>query len=116
MSIEVGTTNQDYYILSQDLKNKDFHGPIGIRLTQNGKMIAALSFLFFSDSQLFKITSMVDSKCQAVVDYSNWSRGGDRNALQDSDTLEIVLAEGSFSMRFTFYGPGRLRFSLQQIQ
>lgn len=115
ISIEAGTTNQDYYISSQDLAKKDFHGPIGIRLTQNGKMIAAISFLFFSDNHLFKITSVVDSNCQAVSEYSNWSRGGDRNAIQDSDTLKIELAEGSFSLRFLFYGPDNLRFNFLQL-
>ncbi len=115
ISIEVGATNQDYPILSQDLPKKDFVGPMGIRLTQNGKMIAALSFLFFIDNRLFKITSVVDSKCQAVAEYSNADRGGDRNAIQDSDTLKIVLAEGSFSLRFIFYGPVDFRFNFQQI-
>jgi hypothetical protein len=114
-SIEVGVTDQDYYILSQDLSKKDFLGPIGIRLTQNGKMIAGLSFLFFTDSHLFKITSVVDSNCQAVTEYSNWNRGGDRNTLQDSDTLKIQLAEGSFSLMFISYGPDRLRFRFLQL-
>ena len=113
MSIEVGTTNQDYNILSQDLANKDFHGPIGIKLTQNGKMIGALSFLFFSDNHLFKITAVVDANCQAVTDYSNWTRGGDRNSLQDSDTLKITLTAGSFSLKFIFWQPDVLRFDFQ---
>lgn len=116
ISIEVGVTDQDYYILSQDLSNKDFIGPIGISLTKNAKRIAALSFIFFIDSHLFKITSLVDSNCQAVADYSNVDRGGDRNALQDSDTLKIELADGSFSMRFIFYGPDRFRFNFQQLR
>jgi len=95
MSIEAGA-DQEYRILSEDLSAKDSIGPIGIRLTQNGKMIAALSFIFLPDSHLYKITSLVDSACQAVAEYSNVERGGDHNALQDSDTLEIKLAEGTF--------------------
>jgi hypothetical protein len=116
IQIEVGTTNQIYYISSQDLANKDFHGPIGIKLTQNGNMIAALSFLFFTDNRLFKIASLVDSNCQAVAEYSNWDRGGDRNVLQDSETLKIELTEGTFSLEFVFHGPGDLRFNFQQVQ
>jgi len=46
ISIEVGVTAQDYFILSQDLSKKDFLDPIGIKLTQNGKKIAGLSFIF----------------------------------------------------------------------
>jgi hypothetical protein len=115
MSIEAGATNQDYTILSQDLSGNNIIGPIGIRLTQNGKMIAALSFLFISDNRLFKITSLVDSNCQAVAEYSNVDRGGDRNTIQDSDTLKIVLAEGSFSLRFIFYGANNFRFNFLQL-
>jgi len=49
ISIEVGVTAQDYFILSQDLSKKDFLDPIGIKLTQNGKKIAGLSFIFSLD-------------------------------------------------------------------
>lgn len=115
ISIEVGVTDQDYYILSQDLSKKDTLGPLGIRLTQNAKLISAISFLFFTDSHLFKITSVVDSNCQAVTEYSNVDRGGDPSVLQDSNTLKIVLTEGSFSLRFIYYGPDRLRFNFQQL-
>lgn len=115
ISIEVGASNQDYSILSQDLSKKDFIGPIGIRLTQNAKMIGALSFLFFNDSHIFKITSFVDSNCQAVANYSNVERGGDHNSLQDSETLKIELAQGSFSLRFIFWGPADFRFNFQQL-
>ena len=116
ISIEEGTSGQDYPILSQDLAKTDFLGPIGIRLTKNAKMIAGLSFIFFVDSHLFKLTSVVDSKCQAVAQYSNADRGGDRNALQDSETLKIELAEGSFSLRFIFWGPADFRFNFLQLQ
>jgi hypothetical protein len=115
MSIEVGAEQQDYAILSEDLAKKDFIGPIGIRLTQNAQMIAALSFVFFNDSHLFKITSVVDSNCQAVAQYSNVDRGGDHNALQDSETLRIDLPKGSFSLRFIFWGPADFRFNFHQL-
>jgi hypothetical protein len=115
MSIEAGAELQDYRILSQDLSKKDFIGPIGIRLTQNAQTIAALSFVFFNDSHLFKITSVVDSNCQAVAQYSNVERGGDHNSIQDSDTLRIDLTQGSFSLRFIFWGPADFRFNFQQL-
>jgi hypothetical protein len=115
ISIEVGVTAQDYFILSQDLSKKDFLDPIGIKLTQNGKMIAGLSFIFFTESHLFKITSVVDSNCQAVAEYSNASRVVDRNAIQNSDTLKIQLTEGSFSLNFQFSGTDFFRFNFQQL-
>lgn len=116
ISIEVGVIDQAYPILSEDLSKKDFIGPIGIKLTQNGRMIAALSFVFFNDSHLFKITSIVDSTCQAITKYSNVDRGGDRNAIQDSDTLKVELIQGSYSLRFIYYGPSDFRFNFQQLQ
>jgi hypothetical protein len=116
MSIEVGVTAQDYYLSSDDLSNKDFIGPIGIRLTQNGSMIAALSFIFFPDSQLFKITSVVDANCEAVTEYENAVRGGDPNAIENSDTLKLQLAGNLFSINFQFSGTNFIRFSFQQLQ
>ena len=116
ISIEVGVTDQDYPILREDLSKKDFIGPIGIKLTQNAKMIAALSFVFFNDSHMFKITSIVDSNCQAITKYSNVDRGGDHNAIQDSDTLKVELIQGSYSLRFIYYGPSDFHFNFQQLQ
>ena len=115
MSIEVGAAGQDYSILSEDISKKDSIGPIGIRLTQNAKMVAAISFLFFNDSHMFKLISVVDSNCQAVTGYSNVEHGGDPNSLQDSDTLRIDLSQGSFSLRFIFWGPKDFRFNFDQL-
>jgi hypothetical protein len=116
ISIEVGGTAQDYFLLSQDSFDQNFIGPFGISLTQNGRMIGALSFLFFTDSHLFKITSVVDSNCQAVTDYSNAIIGGDKNAIGNSGTLKIQLAEGMFSLNFQFSGTNFFRFNFQQLQ
>ena len=112
ISLEAGA-DEEYYLLSQDAANKDYHGPLGIKLTQNGDMVAALSFLFFNDSHIFKIVSIVDSHCQAVSTYSNWTNGGDHNTLHDSDTLKIDLSGSSLSLRFIFYKPNDLRLILQ---
>ena len=116
VSIEVGAYAQDFYLSSEELASRDFLGPIGIKLTQNGKMIAALSFLFFPDSQLFKITSIVDSNCQPISEYSNTSNSGDPNAIENSDNLQIQLAEGSFVLGFQFSGIDFIRFDFRQLR
>jgi hypothetical protein len=116
ISIEVGENARDYDFSSQDISNQNFIGPLGIRLTQNGNMIGALSFLLFLDSRLFKITSVVDSSCQAVTEYANATRGGDKNAIPNSDTLTIQLAEGLFSLIFQYSGTEMIRFNFQQIR
>lgn len=115
IKIEVGSLSHDYYVLSEDLAKEDFIGPLGIQLTQNAKMIAALSFIFFPDSRIFKITSLVDSSCQAITEYSN-GRGGDQDTLQDSDSLTFDLVEGSFTLRFVSAGPNRFTFVFQQFR
>lgn len=116
IGIEVGVTAQDFYFSSQNSSNQNSIGPFGIRLTQNGTMIGALSFLFFTDSRLFKITSVVDSSCQPVNEYSNATRGGDPNAIQNTDALKIQFTEGSFSLHFQFRGTDFFRFNFQQLQ
>jgi hypothetical protein len=116
ISIEVGVTAQDFYLSSQDGSNQTFIGPFGIRLTQNGKMIGALSFLFFTDSQLFKIISVINSNCQSVADYSNVTRSGDQNAIQNHDAIKVQLTEGLFSLSFGFSGTDYFRFNFQQLQ
>ena len=116
MSIEVGDRAYDYILLSQDSFDQNFLGPFGVSLTQNGRMIGALSFLFFTKSHLFKITSVVDSNCQTVTEYSNALRGGDKNAIQNSETLKIQLVEDTFALNFQFSGTNFFRFSFQQLQ
>jgi len=116
VNIEVGAYAQDFYVSSEELASKDFVGPFGIKLTQNGKMIAALSFLFFPDSQLFKITSIVDSNCQPISEYSNTSNNGDPNAIENSDGLQIQLPEGAFVLDFQFSGTDYIRFGFRQLR
>jgi hypothetical protein len=116
ISIEVGDRAHDYVLLSQDSLDQNFIGPFGISLTQNGRMIGALSFRFFTDSYLFKIISVVDSNCQEITEYSNAIRGGDKNAIQNSETLKIQLAEGIFFLNFQFSYTNFFRFNFQQLQ
>jgi len=116
ITIEVGAYAQDFYLLSEELASNDFVGPMGIKFTQNGKMIAALSFLFFPDSELFKITSIVDSKCQPISEYSNTSSSGDPNAVENSDNLQFRLPEGTFVLGFQFSGIDFIRFDFRQLR
>lgn len=116
VSIEVGAYAQDFYLSAEELATNDFVGPMGIKFTQNGNMIAALSFLFFPDSELFKITSIVDSKCQPISDYSNTSNSGDPNAVENSDNLQFRLPEGAFVLGFNFSGTDYIRFDLRQLR
>lgn len=115
ISIEVGVTAQDYEFPSAELEGQGPIGPFGIKLTQNGQMISAMHFLFFADSELFKLTSVVDANCEPVADYSN-ALGGDRSSIQNSGWLNLQLNEGLFTLNFQRWGPNKIRFNFQQAQ
>ena len=114
INIEVGTRGQQYNLPNEDLSSQSVIGPFGVKLTQYGKMVAALSFLYFPESGLFKITSLVDANCKDVAEYSNTAQGGDRNALNYSDDLKIQLAEGTFVLSPISYGTGYFYFSFTE--
>lgn len=115
ISIEVGVTAQDVEFPSRDLDTQGPVGPFGIRLTQNGRTIGALHFLFFAESELFKLTSVVDADCQLLADYSN-VHGGDQNAIENSGWLNLPLQEGTFTLNFQRWGVNKFRFNFQQAK
>lgn len=99
--IEVGSGWQPINLSSEDL-SKELVGPFGIKLTQNGKMIGAFTFLLFPENDLVKLTSIVDSNCQPIPssEYSSSSNSGDPNAFVGSADLLFQLAEARFDMKF----------------
>lgn len=115
ISIEVGVTAQDYEFPGADLEGQRPIGPFSIKLTQNGQMIGAFHFLFFADSELFKLTSVVDANCEFVTEYSN-ALGGDPNSIQNSGWLNLQLHEGMFTLNFQRWGLNKFRFNFQQVQ
>jgi len=115
VSIEVGTYNQTVYLSSDELASKQFVGPFGIKLTQNGKFIGAFSFLFFPNNQLFKLASIVDSSCQPISGYSNTTNGSDPNAIGNSGNLLFQLEGARFDMDFQFAGTDFIWLSLKQL-
>lgn len=96
--VESGTADKD--LLSPQQTKKD---PAGIVLLELGQPVVALSYFFFEDDELFKIGSLVDGACQPV-DYANGSRGGDRNVLQNWDTLEVTSGTNVYALRFGYSG------------
>jgi hypothetical protein len=115
-SIEIGAT-QRVPLSSDELASKEFLGPFGIKLTQNGKMIGALTFLYFPQSQLFKLTSIVDSNCQPISEseYSNTSNSGDPNAIRNYYHLLFQLADAGFDLEFVLQGTD-FWFTLKQLR
>jgi hypothetical protein len=94
--IEIGG-GEDELLNSRQSKDD----PAGIIITDLGQPVLALTFIFFEDNTLFKIVSVVDAACQPV-DYINASRGGQRDALQNRDILEVTTGTGVYYLRFGY--------------
>ena len=93
-SVEVGTENLDVIGPSQPKR-----GTVGLRLTSDERAIGALRFAYLPANALFRIESVVDADCRRVEDYVNAARGGDKDTLQDSDTVRLPLAGGFYDLR-----------------
>lgn len=96
--VESGAADKDL-LTAQQSRSTD---PAGIVLLELGQPVVALSYYFFEDDALFKIGSLVDGACQPV-DYANGSRGGDKNVLQNWDTLEVTSGTDVYALRFSYY-------------
>lgn len=96
--VESGTADKD--LLSPQQTKKD---PAGIVLLELGQPVVALSYYFFEDDELFKIGSLVDRSCKPV-EYANGTRGGDRNVLQNWDTLEVTSGPNVYALQFGYSG------------
>ena len=77
---------------------------IAITFTENRKPIGAIKFSFYSNSQIFKIESLFDSNCQQIEVYENIDRGGDKNTLQNFDTLQIQFGENKYTFHPEYDG------------
>ncbi len=92
--VETGT--DDFDVIDADQPKA---GAIGLKFTENGDAIGAMRIAFHPSNLLFKIESIVDGRCNRVEDYSNVTRGGDRNVLQNWDTVRFSLARSSYDLR-----------------
>ena len=53
----------------------------------------------FPKDDLFKVQDVVDTQNRPVVEYSNDSRGGSKNLLQNSDTLHVRFENKTYLLR-----------------
>lgn len=104
-TVEAGTS--DYDVITQTQPKA---GTIGMTFTDSARPIGAIRFAFFPENRLFKIESIVDARCRLIEDYENPVRG-DKNVLQDSDTVRLQLAGGSYELTTSAWGSAiRIRF------
>ncbi len=97
--LEEGT--QDFQLIGPDQTKEE---PIGIQFTDYGQTVGAIIFRFYSNGQIFKVDSVVDAGCADIQDFSNATRGGDKNNLQNADTLQMRLGEADYQLRLEYNG------------
>lgn len=96
--------------------NQIKHNAMGLKLTDGNHPFGALRFHFFGDNNLFKIEKIVDSNCTEleISKYRNLSRGGDNNAFQNWDSLQMDLEDKRYELRFG-YDAGIISVNLQKV-
>jgi hypothetical protein len=72
---------------------------MAITFTDNRTPIGAIRFSFYSNIYIFKIESVFDSNCQQIEGYENIDRSGDKNILQNWDTLQIQFGGDKYIFR-----------------
>ncbi len=103
--MEAGTVDLDVIAANQPKADT-----VGLRLTNNNRSIGAMRFAFFPTSEIFKIESVVDERCETIEDYPNTSRGGDKHVLQNYDTLRLGLEGAYYDLRLGGNTTIRLNF------
>jgi len=73
-------------------------------MQENGRPIGAVKFWFYLQNTIFKIESVVDSRCQPVEDYVNKTRGGDKHVLQNWDALQMRLSNADYALALEYGG------------
>ena len=87
--------------------------PVVIVVTEDGRPVGAVAFKLYVSNDLFKITHVVNARCEAIETFRNESRGGDRRILQNYDTVELIF--GSLKYTLTLgYSSGSIEGQLNR--
>lgn len=105
VTLEDGTYNRDIVQVDQ-AKDR----PIGIKFTQDGRPLGALTLQPFPQDDLFKVRDVVDAQNHPVVEYSNASRGGAKNVLQNWDNLHIRFGKRLYLLQVGGFDTIRVNF------
>jgi hypothetical protein len=107
--IESGTGGAE--VLPAD-KPKD--RPVVIVVTEDGRPVGAVAFKLYVSNDLFKITQVVNAKCERLESFRNETRGGDRRVLQNWDTVELTFGTVKYTLRLG-YGSGSIEGGVRSI-
>jgi hypothetical protein len=87
--------------------------PVGIKFTQDRRLLGGLTLLPFPNDGLFKVRELMDAQNRPVEEYSNASRGGAKNVLQNWDTLHVRFQGKLYLLRVG--GFETIRVNFQQV-
>ena len=107
--IESGTADAE--VLAAD-KPKD--RPVVVVVTEDGRPVGAVAFRLYEGNALFKITQVVNARCEPLDSFRNESRGGDRHVLQNDDTVELTLGTLKYTLRLGYHS-GSIEGQLNRV-
>jgi hypothetical protein len=105
VTLEDGTHDRDIVQVDQP---KD--QPVGIKFTQDRRILGGLTLLPFPNDGLFKVREVVDAQNRPMEEYSNDSRGGAKNVLQNWDTFHVRFQGKLYLLRVGGFETIRVNF------
>ena len=105
VTLEEGTHDRDIIQVDQPKGQ-----PVSIRFTQDGRALGALLLQPFPKDDLFKVQDVVDAQNRPVGEYSNASRGGPKNVLQNWDTLHVRFENKLYQLQVGGFDTIRVNF------
>jgi len=73
--------------------------PFSLIMRENRQLLGAVTLNFFAGSDVFKVASIIDNKCQKIESFSNASRRSNKSTLQNWDTLEVKINGKIYHLR-----------------
>ena len=108
-TLETGA--QDQVVISAGQSKSE---PFGLLLTRNRQVVGGMVVNFFVESELFKITNVVDAQCSQISSYENVTSGGDQNTLRNWEELELRASGALFNLHFD-YSSGEIKFNFDFV-
>jgi hypothetical protein len=103
--VEAGTSAFDIVTSSEPKA-----GAIGLRFTDHGRTVGGIKVTWYPVNDIFRVESVVDAGCRPVGDYANVVDRGQKDVMENSDTLRIRLAGHPYELRLNGGAEVRVAF------
>lgn len=88
---------------------------VALKFTEFNRPLGAMKFILFPESNIFKVTSLVDANCQEIEAFSSTS-GGDKRVLNDYDGLQMQLEGREYVLQLIYDSSGAGEIDLGYFQ